>query len=34
MVNIEDSMEKNRINEVIKELITYSINSEEGVLNG
>ena len=34
MVNIDDSMEKNRINEVIKELITYSINSEEGVLNG
>lgn len=34
MVNIEDSMEKNKINEVIKELITYSINSEEGVLNG
>ena len=34
MVNIEDSMEKNKINEVIKEMITYSINNEEGVLNG
>lgn len=34
MVNIEDSVEKNKINEVIKEMITYSINNEEGVLNG
>ena len=34
MVNIEDNMEKNQISEVIKELIKYSINSEEGVLNG
>ena len=34
MVNIEDSAEKSRINEVVKEMITYSINSEEGAVNG
>ena len=34
MVNVEDSMEKNKINDVIKELITYSINNEDAVLNG
>ena len=28
MVNIEDSMEKNKVNEVAKELITYSIKNE------
>lgn len=34
MVNIEDVAEKSRINEVVKEMITYSINSEEGAVNG
>lgn len=34
MVNIDDSAEKARINDVVKQLITYSIKSEEGVLNG
>ena len=34
MVNIEDSAEKSKINEVVKELVTYSIKSEEGGING
>lgn len=34
MVNIDDNSEKQRINEVVKELVSYSVNSEEGVLNG
>ena len=34
MVNIDDSNEKLRINEIVKELVTYSIKSEEGELNG
>lgn len=34
MVNIDDNGEKQRINEVVKELVSYSINNEEGVLNG
>ena len=33
MVDIEDENEKARISEVVKELITYSINSEEGDVN-
>ena len=34
MVNIEDNMEKERINNVVKELITFSINTEERILDG
>ena len=34
MVNIDDSAEKAKIGEVVKELVTYSIKSEEGELNG
>lgn len=33
MVNIEDSSEKSRITDIIKEMITYSINSGEGTVN-
>ena len=28
MVNIEDSMEKNKVNDIVKELITYSVKNE------
>ena len=34
MVNIDDSNEKLRINEIVKELVTHSIKSEEGAVNG
>ena len=33
MVNIEDSMEKNKVNEIVKELITYSIKNEADKAN-
>lgn len=33
-VDIDDDTERSKINEVVKELITYSINSEEGDVNG
>ncbi len=33
IVDIEDENEKNKIGEVVKELNTYSINSEEGDVN-
>ena len=34
MIDIEDSAEKDKIGDVVKQLITYSINSEEGDVNG
>ena len=34
MVNIDDSIEKNKLNDIIKELITYSINSEDDKTTG
>ena len=34
MINIEDSMEKSKINEVVKELITYSVKNEADKTTG
>ena len=34
MVNIEDNMEKNKVNEAVKELITYSIKNEADKTTG
>ena len=34
MVNIEDNFEKSKINDIVKQLITYAINSEASVVNG
>lgn len=33
MVNIEDTMEKSKISDIVKELITYAINNEENKLS-
>ena len=33
MINIEDTMEKGNLNEIVKELITHSINDDNDVLN-
>ena len=34
MINIEDAMEKSKISDIIKQLITYAINSDDDVTNG
>ena len=34
MINIEDSLEKNRINSIVKELVTYAINNEADKTTG
>ena len=34
MINIEDAMEKSRIADIIKQLITYAINSDDDVTKG
>ena len=34
MINIEDAMEKSKISDIIKQLITYAINSDNDVTNG
>ena len=34
MINIEDSLEKNKINSIVKELVTYAINNEADKTTG